>query len=188
MLVLPLSVQQDSDQVLPQGWSCLCPCLTPGTSHLTLQRELCIAQATAGGRWPPDFASWTDFAVLQTAETPQGHSWCLILHLGGQGMYPAKGNLQLSVLSNDRWSRGKACGAPMHPPTCQLSELLGVEMRWCCSTRLCCEQNVFFRQNSEKKIQHMVPGRHHYQTTQGERLRTCFIRKKIRKLFNLAIL
>lgn len=44
-------------------------------------------------------------------------------------MYPAKGNLQLTILSNDHLSRGKAYGALMCPPTCQLSELLGAEMR-----------------------------------------------------------
>lgn len=129
MLVLPLSVQQDSGRELPHSWSHLCPCLATGTSHPTVQRGLYAAQVTSGGTGPPDFASWTNFSVLQIAENPLGHNWCIILHLGGQGMYPAKGNLRLSVLTNDRLSRGKVYGALMRPPTCQLSEMLGAEMR-----------------------------------------------------------
>lgn len=82
--MLLYSVQWDSGQILPHSWSHLCPCPT-GTSHLTLQRELYVAQVTSGGRGPPEFASGTHFSVLQTAEGSPDHNGCIILHLGGQG-------------------------------------------------------------------------------------------------------
>jgi len=146
MLMLPPTVHQDSGQVTTHSCSRLCPWLARGTSHPTLQRELYTAKVTSGGRGPLDFARRTTCSVLQTAEKTLHHNRCIILHLGGEGRSPAKGNLRLGVLSNDHLSRGNV-------DVVDEVVLQRVSLLWAGCLKA--------GESSDKKAQHMVPGWHH---------------------------